>query len=219
MLRIYIFLIFFLNVISIYSQTDTISSRNVKKVYDTIKGQYSYYEKIDLNDKDFTNNKNYKLILDKIIKSKNKIEVIKDGKLIKEFFFKDEEYYIIINFFEKDNFISEYRVYCQKNEIIKIEEYSNEKILKAYFFGLNKRQYVYEYHDWGYFLIDKFNGMINTYKITQNFKGKEIERVLFTSETINNVENDSEGFFYNDFKEFDFIKEKLNINCDICKLR
>jgi hypothetical protein len=194
-----------------FGQNDTISSFDVKKVLNVEEQRYYYYEKINPNADPF-NPDNYKLIDNKVIKSKNKFEIIKNGFLEKEILITIGSTKKTVKLFE-DNRIS-YRVYCEENYLNKVEFFQDSILTKEFFYGLNNRVYLYSYTDFGYFLLDFFNNKVYKYKVVVK-NSKIVEKVLLvTSDDIEITEGFDGKYFYNDsVNESDLIFEKFKSLC------
>ncbi|WP_276978158.1 hypothetical protein, partial [Flavobacterium filum] len=87
-----------------FSQNDTLSTFDVKKVWNIEEQKYYYYEKLNLKDDTFSPT-NYILIDNKVIKSKNKFEIIKDGFLVKEIIFNTNDNKKTVNIVYEKNML------------------------------------------------------------------------------------------------------------------
>jgi hypothetical protein len=202
--------LFFMSLIS-FGQNDTISSFDVKKVLNVEEQRYYYYEKLNPKGDTF-NPENYILIENKVIKSKNKLEIIKNGFLEREINFNKVDNKKILSLAEDNHIL--FKIYCDENFLKKVEVFKDAILIKEFFYGLNYRLYIYSYTDFGYFLFDHFNGKIYKYKVVVN-NSKIVEKVLVETSDYIEIAEDSDGkYFYNDsVNESDLIFEKFKSLC------
>ncbi|WP_415060228.1 hypothetical protein [Flavobacterium sp.] len=182
-----------------FSQNDTLSTFDVKKVWNIEEQKYYYYEKLNLKDDTFSPT-NYILIDNKVIKSKNKFEIIKDGFLVKEIIFNTNDNKKTVNIVYEKNML--YKIHCEESSLKKIEVFKDSLIMKEFFYGLNNRIYNYHHTDFGYFLFDHFNSKIYKYKVIVK-KSKIVNKVLIDTINESEIAQDVKGeyFYTNDFNE------------------
>jgi hypothetical protein len=85
------------------------------------------------------------LIDNKVIKPKNKFEIIKNGFLEREIIFNKIDNKKRVNVVYEKNMI--YKIHCEGSSLIKIEVFKDSLIEKEFFYGLNNRIYKYNYTD------------------------------------------------------------------------
>jgi len=194
-----------------FSQNDTLSTFDIKKVWNIEEQRYYYYEKLNLKEDTF-NPTNYILIDNKVIKSKNKFEIIKNGFLVREIVFNTFDNKKIVNLVHENNIL--YKIYCEKSSLIKIEVFKDSIITKEFFYGPNNRLYVYSYTDLGYFLFDHFNSKIYKYKVVVS-NSKIVNKVLIETSDESEIAkgNDGEYFYTIDFNESNEIFDRFANLC------
>lgn len=194
-----------------FSQNDTLSTFDVKKVWNIEEQKYYYYEKLNLKDDTFSPT-NYILIDNKVIKSKNKFEIIKDGFLVKEIIFNTIDNKKTVNIVYEKNIL--YKIHCEESSLKKIEVFKDSLIMKEFFYGLNNRIYNYHYKDFGYFLFDHFNSKIYKYKVVVR-NSKIVNKVLIETSDESEITKDSDGeyFYTEDFNESNEIFDRFANLC------
>ncbi|GGD30594.1 hypothetical protein GCM10011343_20960 [Flavobacterium orientale] len=200
-----------LSVLVSFSQNDTLSSFDVKKVLNVDEQKYYYYEKLNSKEDTF-NPDNYILIDNKVIKSKNKLEIIKNGFLEKEIIFTTADSKKIIHIVEDTPIF--YKIYCDENGLKKVEVFKDTILIKEFFYGLNHRVYSYSYTDFGYFLLDHFNGKIYKYKVVVT-TSKIVKKELVETSDASEIAEDSDGayFYTNTVSESDVIFDRFTKEC------
>ncbi len=190
-----------------FSQNDTLSSFDVKKVWNVEEQRYYYYEKVNPKEDTF-DPYNYIFIENKVIKSKNKLEIIKNGFLEKEIIFNTIDNKKIVNLVYDNHIL--YKIYCEEKSLKKIEVFKDSIITKEFFYGLNNRLYVYSYTDFGYFLFDHFNSKIYKYKVVVS-NSKIINKLLIETSDESEIAKDSDGeyFYTKDFNESNEIFDRF----------
>ena len=94
----------------------------------------------------------------------------------------------------------------------KVEKIKNSKIETTFSFGLNEFKISYDYYDWGYFMIEEFNGQILKYKVEIK-NGKEIKKTFIEkSFRVSVIESDKENIIIDD-NESNLLYEKFSSYC------